>query len=37
MEQSYERFMGFADIYDEGRPRLPSKSIEILKRYLKLI
>lgn len=22
MEQSYERFLGFADIYDEGRPSL---------------
>ena len=27
MEQSYERFLGFADIYDEGRPSLPSKAI----------
>ena len=33
MEQSYERFLGFADIYDEGRPSLPNKAFEIIKRY----
>jgi len=35
MKNSYERFLGFADIYDEGRPSLPSKVLEILKRYTK--
>ena len=35
MEESYDRFKGFADLYDEGRPKLPNKSFEILKRYLK--
>lgn len=35
MEKIYERFLGFADTYDEGRPHLPGKAIEILKRYLK--
>ena len=34
MKNGYERFLGFADIYDEGRPHLPGKAIEILKRYL---
>lgn len=29
----YERFLGYADTYDEGRPKLPSKAIEILKTY----
>ena len=33
--KSYDRFKGFADLYDEGRPKLPNKSFEILKRYLK--
>ena len=33
MKNGYERFFGFADIYDEGRPRLPGKTIEILKIY----
>lgn len=35
IKKGYERFLGFADIYDEGRPHLPGKAIEILKRYLK--
>ena len=35
MQKGFDRFSGFADIYDEGRPKLPNKSIEILKRYLK--
>lgn len=35
MEKGYDRFLGFADTYDEGRPSLPGKAIEILKRYLK--
>ena len=30
----YERFLGYADTYDEGRPKLPSKAIEIIKTYL---
>ena len=34
MKNGYERFYGFANIYDEGRPHLPGKAIEILKRYL---
>lgn len=34
-EKLYERFLGYADTYDEGRPKLPSKAIEILKTYLK--
>ena len=34
MKNGYERFLGFADIYDEGRPHLPGKAIEILIRYL---
>ncbi len=33
MEKSYERFLGFADLYDEGRPSLPEKAMEILQRY----
>ena len=33
MEKSYERFLGFADLYDEGRPSLPEKALEIIKRY----
>ncbi len=35
MEKGYERFLGFADIYDEGRPSLPNKAFEIIKRYTK--
>lgn len=35
MEKSYERFLGFADLYDEGKPSLPEKAFEILKRYVK--
>ena len=31
MEKSYERFLGFADLYDEGRPSLPEKAMEILQ------
>ena len=34
IEKGYERFLGYADTYDEGRPKLPSKAIEILKVYL---
>lgn len=34
MEKGYERFLGFADLYDEGRPRLPQKAIEIIKKYI---
>lgn len=34
IEKGYERFLGYADTYDEGRPKLPSKAIEILKIYL---
>ena len=33
MDNKYERFLGFADIYDEGRPSLPGKAIEILQTY----
>lgn len=33
-EKLYERFLGYADTYDEGRPKLPSKAIELLKIYL---
>ena len=33
-EKLYERFLGYADTYDEGRPKLPSKAIELLKVYL---
>lgn len=33
MEKGYDRFLGFADTYDEGRPKLPGKAIEILKKY----
>ena len=32
-EKLYERFLGYADTYDEGRPKVPSKAIEILKTY----
>ena len=35
MGKSYDRFLGFADLYNEGRPKLPNKSLEILKKYLK--
>ena len=35
MEKGFERFFGFANTYDEGRPHLPGKAIEILKKYLK--
>ena len=34
IEKGYERFLGYADTYDEGRPKLPSKAIELLKIYL---
>lgn len=34
IEKAYERFLGYADTYDEGRPKLPSKAIELLKIYL---
>lgn len=34
IEKGYERFLGYADTYDEGRPKLPRKAIEILKIYL---
>ena len=34
IEKLYERFLGYADMYDEGRPKLPSKVIDILKIYL---
>lgn len=34
MEKGYERFLGFADLYDEGRPKLPHKAIKIIKRYI---
>lgn len=33
IEKGYERFLGYADTYDEGRPKLPSKAIELLKIY----
>ena len=33
-QKFYERFLGYADTYDEGRPKVPSKAIEILKTYL---
>ena len=33
MEKSYERFLGFANIYDEGRPSLPEKALILLKKY----
>jgi len=29
-----ERFTGFADIYDNSRPRCPEKVIDIILRYL---
>lgn len=35
MEKGYERFTGYADIYDDGRPSLPGKAIELLKKYIK--
>lgn len=35
MKNGYDRFYGFANIYDEGTPNLPKKAIEILKQYLK--
>lgn len=34
IEKGYERFLGYADMYDEGRPKLPRKAIEMLKIYL---
>ena len=34
MKVGSERFIDFADIYNEGRPRLPKLAIEILKKYL---
>ncbi|MBR3133961.1 MAG: helix-turn-helix domain-containing protein [Clostridia bacterium] len=34
IKQGYERFLGYADTYDEGRPKLPSKAIDIIKMYL---
>lgn len=33
-KKCYERFLGYADTYDEGRPKLPDKAIELLKVYL---
>lgn len=33
IEKGYERFLGYADTYDEGRPKLPGKAIDILKKY----
>ena len=35
MKNGYDRFLGFADIYDEGRPHLPGKAIEILNGVAK--
>lgn len=35
IEKRYERFLGYADTYDEGRPKMPRKAIELLKVYLK--
>ena len=37
MEKGYERFTGYADIYDDGRPSLPGKAIELLKKYIKKV
>jgi len=34
IEKVYERFLGYADTYDEGRPKLPKTAIELLKVYL---
>lgn len=34
MEQGYERFLGFADLYDEGRPSLPDKTFEMIRPYI---
>ena len=34
MGTTYERFLGYAKTYDEGRPQLPNKALEILKIYL---
>lgn len=34
MENKINRFLGFANVYDEGRPKLPKQAIEILKTYL---
>ena len=31
--KEYERFLGYANVYDESRPTLPKDAIEILKRY----
>ena len=33
-QKNYERFLGFAQIYDQGRPELPDIAIEILKKYI---
>lgn len=34
IEKGYERFLGYADTYAEGRPQLPGKAIDILKKYI---
>lgn len=34
MEYKNNRFLGYANMYDEGRPKLPKQAIEILKTYL---
>lgn len=35
MEQGYERFLGFANLYDEGRPSMPDKTFEMLRPYIR--
>lgn len=35
MEQGFERFLGYADLYDEGRPSLPNKTFEMLRPYIR--
>lgn len=34
VEKAFERFLGYANTYGEGRPKLPSKAIELLKIYI---
>ena len=33
IENGYERFLGYANTYDEGRPKMSSKAISLLKIY----
>lgn len=34
LTKNAERFCGFADVYDQARPHMPHKAIEIICRYL---